>query len=257
RIMKRFFESQELQPYLISGESCELSARNFHYLKHVLRLQVGDLIALFDGSGQDFVARLTDVRKQSIQADLEKATPSPAKESPLETHLGIVISKGDRFDYALQKATELGVHRITPLTSEFGDVRFKAERLNKKEQHWQDVIISACEQSGRGYVPQLQPTIVIDQWLAERTETIKWVCHTRHTASQKAQGSNPIEDQSRQQLAILIGPEGGLSDSEVQSAEQQGFILQQFGHRILRTETAPIVVLSAAQLLFGDFTVSH
>ena len=215
-----------------------------HYIGRVLRLAVGDAVQLFDGSGQEFVGELVEVGKKSVQVELREQFAGQT-ESPLHIHLGQGLSRGERMDWAIQKATELGVAEITPLVSERCEVRLKDERADKRLAHWRQIAISACEQCGRSRVPTIHPPLGLGDWLAQTEADLKLVLHP--VAEPLASHARPAS------LAFLIGPEGGLSEAEVQLAQQAGYHPARLGPRVLRTETAPVVALSVAQQLWGDF----
>lgn len=214
-----------------------------HYIGRVLRLPAGAAVQLFDGSGMEFRGELGEVGKKQVSVELKEALPG-MPESPLRIHLGQGLSRGERMDWAIQKATELGVAEITPIVSERCEVRLKDERADKRLAHWRQIAISACEQCGRSVIPQINPPVTLADWLPVEA-ALKLVLHpvaeplTTHPAPQT--------------LAFLIGPEGGLSDAEVEQASRAGFLPARLGPRVLRTETAPVVALSVAQQLWGDF----
>ncbi|HEY8332004.1 MAG TPA: 16S rRNA (uracil(1498)-N(3))-methyltransferase [Pseudomonas sp.] len=215
-----------------------------HYIGRVLRLAAGDAVQLFDGSGQEFVGELVEVGKKTVQVELREQFAGLA-ESPLRIHLGQGLSRGERMDWAIQKATELGVAEITPLVSERCEVRLKDERADKRLAHWRQIAISACEQCGRSVLPTLHAPVVLADWLAQTEAELKLVLHPV---------AEPLASHPRpQSLAFLIGPEGGLSEAEVQQAQRAGYHAARLGPRVLRTETAPVVALSVAQQLWGDF----
>ncbi|MDY7116087.1 16S rRNA (uracil(1498)-N(3))-methyltransferase [Halomonas sp. SSL-5] len=214
------------------------------HVARVLRLGEGAALRLFDGAGHEASAVLVEASRKRVVARIE-AVEAGAAESPLAVHLGQAISKGDRMDYAIQKAVELGVAAITPLYTEHGDVRLKGEREAKKLAHWQAVAASACEQCGRAVVPPVHSPRLLADWLAARDEALRLVLHP-DTAGVLAQQSAPAG------VALLIGPEGGLAEAEVAAARAAGFAPLSLGPRILRTETAPVVALSLLQYRFGD-----
>ena len=224
-----------------------LEGQVVRHLIQVLRMQPGDEMEVFDGQ-QRYHARLLEGSKR--QARLQLLNPLPAQPaSPLWTHLGQAISKGDRMDWVIQKATELGVSEITPLYTRQGDVRLKGEREAKKLQHWQQIAISACEQCGRSDLPQIHAPLTVADWLKERQEQLRWVLHPASEAA-------PISIRGLiKTAALLIGPEGGLAEEEVEQASHQGFSAITLGPRILRTETAPVVALSLLQARWGDFSI--
>lgn len=237
--LSRFHVSQPLQPGPV-----ELPEASAHYISRVLRMKAGDALQLFDGSGLEYPAVLVEVDKKSVIAELEAGTAGQP-ESRLHTHLGQVLSRGERMDWVIQKATELGVSEITPLFSERCEVRLNEERMLKRLEHWQQVAISACEQCGRSRIPRIHPPVPLDRWQQQVEADLKLVLHPEAAAL----ASHPPPAS----LALLIGPEGGLSEAEVGAARETGFHPACFGPRVLRTETAPVVALSLAQYLWGDF----
>jgi len=222
----------------------ELPQDQAHYISRVLRMSEGDAVQLFDGSGQEFRASLLEVGKKRVVVQVIE-TFAGQVESPLQIHLGQGLSRGERMDWAIQKATELGVNEITPIFSDRCEVRLKDERADKRLQHWRQVAISACEQCGRSRVPVIHPPLLLADWLKQAEADLKLVLHpvAEPLVSHAKPGS----------LAFLIGPEGGLTDGEVETAKDAGFHSARLGPRVLRTETAPVVALAVAQQLWGDF----
>ena len=222
----------------------ELPQDQAHYISRVLRMSEGDAVQLFDGSGQEFRASLLEVGKKRVVVQVTE-TFAGQIESPLQIHLGQGLSRGERMDWAIQKATELGVNEITPIFSDRCEVRLKDERADKRLQHWRQVAISACEQCGRSRVPVIHPPLLLADWLKQVEADLKLVLHpvAEPLVSHAKPGS----------LAFLIGPEGGLTDGEVETAQGAGFHSARLGPRVLRTETAPVVALAVAQQLRGDF----
>ena len=222
----------------------ELPEAQAHYISRVLRMAEGDALQLFDGSGQEFRARLVEVGKKRVVVQIDESFAGQV-ESPLQIHLGQGLSRGERMDWAIQKATELGVSEITPIFSDRCEVRLKDERADKRLMHWRQVAISACEQCGRSRVPVVHPPQLLADWLKQTQAQLKLVLHP--VAEPLLSHSKPAT------LAFLIGPEGGLSDAEVDQAKGEGFHAARLGPRVLRTETAPVVALAVAQQLWGDF----
>lgn len=240
RTIRAFIESASEPDQILT-----LPPSVFQHLVKVLRLNEGDKIEVFNGKGSRFSAAFKNVSKK--QADIHLLnTLDATPESPLHTHMGLVMSKGDRFDYALQKATEMGVTSITPLTSERCDLRLNAERAEKKSRHWQGIVESACEQSYRDTLPILYPIKSLQDWVTAQDSDIQLIFHT-------AANEPTWPEHSPQSVSFLVGPEGGLSDAEVNIAHENDFISWQLGPRILRTETAPIAILSLLQMKWGDF----
>ncbi|KAA0949341.1 MULTISPECIES: 16S rRNA (uracil(1498)-N(3))-methyltransferase [unclassified Pseudomonas] len=222
----------------------ELPEAQAHYISRVLRMNESDPVQLFDGSGQEFLGTLLEVGKKRVVVQLTEAFAGQV-ESPLQIHLGQGLSRGERMDWAIQKATELGVNEITPIFSERCEVRLKDERADKRLQHWRQVASSACEQCGRSRVPVIHPPLLLADWLKQTEADLKLVLHP--VAEPLVSHAKPAS------LAFLIGPEGGLTDGEVDTAQNAGFHSARLGPRVLRTETAPVVALAVAQQLWGDF----
>ncbi|MFC3031980.1 16S rRNA (uracil(1498)-N(3))-methyltransferase [Pseudoalteromonas fenneropenaei] len=218
------------------------------HLGRVLRMREGDTVSLFNGEGGEYLATLTEVGKKHIYA-----TPFEFQardvESPLKIHLGQGISRGDKMDFTIQKSVELGITEITPLFTERCGVKLSGDRLEKKHQQWQKIAIAAAEQSGRNFVTIIHPPIELHTWLAEQSAELKLTLHPRAEHSIK---TLPTPSQG---VRFLVGPEGGFSDAEMLSTQQQGFIDVRLGPRVLRTETAALTVLSALQLQFGDLAL--
>ena len=222
----------------------DLPEAQAHYISRVLRMGEGDAVQLFDGSGLEFRGSLLEVGKKRVTVQLTESF-SGQTESPLRIHLGQGLSRGERMDWAIQKATELGVSEITPIFSDRCEVRLKDERADKRLAHWRQVAISACEQCGRSSLPVIHPPVTLAEWIKTTEADLKLVLHP------VAEPLTSHETPSR--LAFLIGPEGGLNDAEVDQAKAAGFHAARLGPRVLRTETAPVVALSVAQQLWGDF----
>lgn len=188
--------------------------------------------------------RLTQPGKKSVTVTLTGFVDED-RQSPLAIELAIGLSRGERWDTVLQKATELGVTRIIPLTTERTEVKLKAERLEKKWQHWRQITLSACEQCQRNRPPELMPLTLLQDYLPEAKGEYKYVLHHRGSQGLSAQ-SCPAS------VALLIGPEGGLSQEEIERAQGYGFSALTLGPRVLRTETAPLTAISILQYLWGD-----
>ncbi len=235
---------------LAESATVELDARNNHYLMHVLRVKPGQALLLFNGNGREFNAQVETLTRKSVRVLIAEEVNPTVVESPLHTTLGIAISKGDRMDWVIQKATELGVNVIQPLVTERVDVKLNAERREKKFAHWQATLIGACEQSGRCVLPLLQPLKTIEQWLPNDNSDCKLVLRATADSFNQVKSHFTATPQS---ASVIIGPEGGLSSEEIGAAVVQGYHPVGFGARILRTETAPIVALSLLQASWGDF----
>lgn len=209
-----------------------------------LRLKPGEAVRLFDGSGGEYTAVLVQVGRE-MRANVGEFR-AVACESPLRMTLAQCLSSGDRMDITLQKATELGVCAIQPLQSERSIVRLDEVRMARRQTHWQNVVISACEQCGRNSVPEVLPTQDLPQWLALAPSAgMRLVLAPDETIGLKDLA--PADE-----VTLLVGPEGGLSPPELQLALSAGFVGLRLGPRILRTETAPLAALAALQAMWGD-----
>lgn len=221
-----------------------LNRETSHYLSRVLRLPVDAKIAAFDGKGGEYAARITQIEKHQTTIALGRFNPDN-HESPLSVHLAIGISRGERMDFVIQKATELGVCSITPLFSDRCEVKLKADRQDKKLHHWRKVAVSACEQCGRNLLPVINAPSSLTEWVTCSDQALKLMLHL--------EGESPLEgSKPPQSVALLIGPEGGLTENEVKQALDSGFKALQLGPRVLRTETAPLAALSILQYRWGD-----
>lgn len=211
----------------------------------VLRLQIGDTLHLFNGEGGEYSASLVDVSKRETRVRLN-AFLATERESPVDITLALGISAGERMDYSLQKATELGVSAIAPLATERSVVRLSGERADKRLQHWQHVVIAACEQCGRNRVPAVAPVQPIFHYLAQTGSGKRLLMLSPDAAT-------PLKRVAPAAAAVLlIGAEGGLAPAEYQAAQASGFEPVKLGPRILRTETAPVAALAVLQALWGD-----
>ena len=240
----RLFTDQPLIP----GEQVVLKGSVAQHLGRVLRARSGDHIALFNGDGQEFAAQVLTVSKGEVSVEVGAAA-SPQTESPVYTTLGLCLSKGDRFDWAIQKATELGVGAIAPLQSERVDFSIPPDRMEKRIAHWQQIAISACEQCGRVKVPSITPPQSLAVWVERVLAEQKWVLHCADNTDASASTMTPGTPRD---AALLIGPEGGLTDREFAAASAEGFQLLQLGPRVLRTETAPAAALSVLGVFWGE-----
>ena len=225
---------------------CRLSEDGANHVGRVLRMQAGELLELFDGSNHIYSARITQVSKKSVEAEILDCKADD-RESNLNIHLGQVISRGERMEFTIQKSVELGVKVITPLWSERCGVKLEAERMEKKIQQWQKIAIAACEQCGRNVIPQIRPLMKLQDWCAEQDDMLKLNLHPRAQYSIRTLPQIPSAG-----VRLLIGSEGGLSPQEIQLTEQYGFTEILLGKRILRTETAALTAITALQVCFGD-----
>ena len=239
----RIFTDQPLS----SDTNLTLTGSAARHLFSALRMSPGQEITLFNGLGGEFSATLTTTAKSQVDVSVGECREID-RESPLKLHLVIAVSRGERMDWIVQKATELGVTEITPLFSERTEVKLNGERLEKKLRHWQQVSISACEQCQRNRVPTINNALTLDQWLSQSHEDPQQLKLVLHHRSDKTLAQH----QPPENICLLVGPEGGLSDSEIERAMDRGFAALTLGPRAMRTETAPLAAISIMQSLWGD-----
>lgn len=221
-----------------------LDDRACHYIRQVLRLKSGAPLTLFNGNGHDYDATLLTCHKEGCTATVSvrgDAEPAP----PLDIHLAIGVSRGERMDLVLQKSVELGISRITPLFTERSVVRLQQERLRRRETHWLGVAISACEQSGRRRLVTIDPATGIDELLSRPAEN-------GVILQPDATLALPALPNPAGRLSLLVGPEGGFTAAEAEQAVAQGYRPVRLGPRVLRTETAPLAAIAIAQAIWGD-----
>ena len=231
----RIFADLELR----TATRVDLPTAPSRHLAKVLRFQGGSPVILFNGDGSDFDATLSHCDRKRCSADVLAASSS-GSPTALQVHLGIGVSRGERMDFALQKAVELGAESLTPLFSERSVVQLGAQRLERRFSHWRGVVISACEQSGRHYLPELCPAGSLSDWLAAHRGGLMLY----HRATQSLAD---LPAPTRPALSLLIGPEGGLSERERALALANEFVAVRLGPRILRTETAVTAALAAVR----------
>lgn len=236
----RIHTEQALQ----AGARVELEQGQAHYIARVLRMRAGDALILFNGAGGQYPATLEAVGKNVVVVTTGAFEPVE-RESPLVLHLGIAVSRGDRMDWVVQKATELGVSSITPLLSERTEVRLKGEREEKKLRHWQQVATSACEQCGRNRLPAVNTLQPLPVWCEQLEVDIRLLLDPA------ADNSGPGVA-APASVALLVGPEGGFSADEIAAAQAAGFHCLKLGPRVLRTETAPLAAIALLQARWGD-----
>lgn len=230
---------------LLENTTVSLTEAGSHHVAQVLRMAPGDQVLLFNGTGGEYFGEIVAINKRSVDVQLTFFNEVD-RTSPLAVHLGQVIGKGDHMDYAIQKAVELGVSEITPLFSRRCEVRLAGERLEKKVQQWQHLVIGACEQTGLNVVPKVNTPVSLESWASSVQTERKWILHT------EGEPWNPFEGDAPQTLAFAVGPEGGFDETEIALVKDLGFECVTLGPRVWRTETAPVVMLSLLQYNWGD-----
>ncbi|MDF2941009.1 MAG: rsmE [Gammaproteobacteria bacterium] len=238
--LNRIYQNQALD----EGKSIQLNAEASNHLANVLRMREGEKLILFNGDGHEYYAIISAIHKKSVTA-LIQSMQKISRESPLSIHLAQALAKGDKMDLVIQKAVELGVNEITPIITERCNVKVDAERMDKKLEHWQKVAISACEQTGRNVLVSIHPPLNFVKFIEHTQAKLKLILHPEN--SQRLSELPTVKD-----LLLLVGPEGGFSETEVTLAQSKNCIALNLGPRILRTETAPLAAISILQARFGD-----
>lgn len=240
----RFFTDSPLA----LNKTIQLSENAAAHATRALRLNVGDHAIIFNGDGFDYECTLTSVKKNAVTATITGAKQIH-NESPLNITLLQGISSGDRMDFTIQKAVELGVKQIQPISTQRSVVKLSYDRAEKRTEHWQNVAISACEQSGRALVPKVLAPLTLEAWFAQNPYN-----NTTRILLNPV-GAKRISEIQKPDTTIelLIGAEGGLSKAEIDLASSQHFQSIVLGPRILRTETAALTAISVMQALWGDF----
>ena len=238
----RIYTDQPLRP----GREVLLPEQAGEHVARVLRLERGHPLILFNGDGCEYDASLAALAKRAVTAEVA-GMREVDREAPLQLTLAQGIARGEKMDWILQQATELGVARIVPIVTERTEVKLDAERAERRLAHWHSVIAGACEQSGRNRLPTIEPPQRLDRWLGVLDSDalrLALIPGGESTLRQLPQLDNGA--------ILVVGPEGGLSDNDVSMLAQSGFRGLRLGPRILRTETAGLAALAALQTLFGD-----
>jgi 16S rRNA (uracil1498-N3)-methyltransferase len=228
------------------GARVELDSAAGEKLTRVLRLRDGDRVALFNGDGSDYRGALAVIGKGRVAVTIEQCVPA-LPESPLRIVLLQALARGEKMDWILQKATELGVAGIQPVISERTEVKLGADRLERRMRHWRAIILGACEQSGRALVPTLAAPQSLEALAANSLPPLRLALHPGGDALRSLDGAAMESG-----ICIAVGPEGGFSDLDLRLLQRLGFSTFALGPRVLRTETAGAAALAALQALFGD-----
>lgn len=239
----RFFTAQALAV----GHCVLLEEEPARHIGRTLRMQPGETLVLFNGDGAEYAGEIVTADRKHVAVQC-LADAWPQRESALRIELAIGMSRGDRMDWVVQKATELGVTSISPLQTARSGLNLRGERLEKKLAHWRRVAASACEQCGRNRLPLLHPPALPGDWVAMASAPLRLVLD--HRSSNTVPWPGEISA-----VALLVGPEGGLDDDELAAALAQGFRPLALGPRVMRTETAPLAAISVLQARWGDFAL--
>ncbi|MEI9535250.1 16S rRNA (uracil(1498)-N(3))-methyltransferase [Moellerella wisconsensis] len=237
----RIYHPEPLQ----ANTTISLSDDAANHVGRVLRMVKGQALELFDGSNHIFSAEIIESSKKEVRVQIIDSTLDN-RESPLNLHLGQVISRGEKMEFTIQKSVELGVNIITPLLSARCGVKLDSERLAKKVQQWQKIAIAACEQCGRNQIPIIREIQTLEAWCAENDGAFKVNLHPRATESINTLPAS-VKD-----VRLLIGPEGGLSAEEIAMTAKYQFTDILLGPRVLRTETTALTAIAALQVRLGD-----
>jgi 16S rRNA (uracil1498-N3)-methyltransferase len=243
--MRRFYHSSSLK----LNTKTSLDDFAARHLAQVLRAKVGDRIILFNGDGFDYEAEIKHVDRRDVSVEILNQSANP-NESKIRIHLFQALSSNEKMDLVVQKAVELGVQAITPIIASRSQMRLKDEKRDKKLQHWQQIAISACEQSGRAVIPEVYPVSLLTESMNQIDDA---ALNIMLDPEAKTQLNQLASMDTPSHINVLIGPEGGFSEDEIQLCRSKKVITVNLGPRILRTETAPIATLALLQYLFGDF----
>ena len=240
----RFFSDGALPRAFATGNRTALAENIVRHL-HVLRISIGDTITLFDGTGGEFSASLVELGKRNAMVTLTSFDPIE-RESPLQITLVQALATSDKMDFIVQKAVELGVTSIQPISTERATLKLSGDRAEKRLAHWQAIVLAACEQCGRNRVPIVADVMTLEAWLMQPAEGVRAMLHPEATARllEACDGARPI--------SLLIGPEGGFAPQELALSAKYGVAPVRFGPRVLRTETAGLAAFAALNARFGD-----
>jgi 16S rRNA (uracil1498-N3)-methyltransferase len=244
--MRRFI----IPSQIVDDDAITITGDLFHHITHVLRLKKGARILLVDANGREFVGKISQVGGQKFTFTTEKTLVAPPVETGLNITLFQGLPKGDRLESILQKCTELGIAEIVPFVAARSVARVQAGSINKKLERWRRIVLEAARQSNRTTVPEISFAGNLTEVLQQAEQPVKlllWEEEKAGTLKKLLTGTPPPE-----RIAVLVGPEGGLTDEEVLSAVNCDFISVSLGRRIVRTETAGPTILSILQFYWGD-----
>jgi len=236
-------------PEQVEGSAITLSHEESHHLSRVLRLRPGDPAFVFDGHGVERECEITEIGSKSARLRIIRVLED-AVESPSHLTLAQAVARGEKFDLIVQKATELGVSRIVPLSTEHSEVKLSSEQAEKRLERWRRISLEALKQSGRRRLVELVPPLTLQEFLESPPAA------SRRILVFSERGGSPVASIVKEAVGAaftaLIGPEGGWSDGELSMMEERGCLFATLGPRVLRTETAAIAALALLQHLTGD-----
>ena len=236
---RRFFAPPSA--FNFTKQSVTLTADEARHLREVLRLKPGDTVSVFDGEGKEFAARVVQARREFAELALDEEINTARPESPLQITLAVALLKGEKFDLVVQKATELGVHKIVPLITRYADIKLRDQSdAAKRVARWQRIALEAAKQSGRAVVPEVSLPVTFASLL-----DVSCVLFSER-------GGHGLTQMETDQITAIIGSEGGWSDEEIEQARAAGAQIVTLGGRILRAETAAITAAALLQHRFGD-----
>lgn len=230
----------------VVGDVITLTTEAAHHLGRVRRAALHDVVIIFNGASGEYEGMISHLDKKKINVHIRKYIDRSV-ESPLELWLAQSMSRNEKMDYVIQKSVELGVKKIIPLLTERSKIKLDQEKREKRASHWQSIVIGACEQSGRNRIPDILPPKKLMDWLPSTTADACFILspHSEFTLSQ-------LKIKNPQRIILLVGPEGGFSEKEMEAAASNHFLPLNLGPRILRTETAAVAAITALQCVFGD-----
>lgn len=238
--ISRIHQAVELAP----GDEVNLDKAAINHVVNVLRLKIDDPLIIFNGKGGEYSAKITQIKRREVKVKTTQFK-NISRESNLKIHLAQGVSLGEKMDFILQKATELGVAEITPIITARCNIKLSEDRWNKKIIRWKKIIISACEQCGRNILPKLNQTITFADFVTQNKISTKIILNP------SAKNNLSDLDIKQNEVTILVGPEGGVTAEEINEARKHNFLDINLGPRILRTETAGVAITSILQAQFG------
>jgi len=232
---------------LQTGTEVVIPKTTAQHINQVLRLKRNEEIVLFNGEGGEYLATLINVKRDYVNAFVEQYL-NVNRESRLDIRMALGISRGERMDFAIQKSVELGVRELYPVKTDRSVIKLEGDRLEKRQRHWQSIANNACEQSGRNTLVKVNQVQTLEHWLRSSLAGLRI---TLSPLGNKMLGELSPNDTV---ISLLVGPEGGLSENEIQLSNKWAFESIRLGERIMRTETAGVAAIAAMQTLWGDFS---
>lgn len=247
---RRFFAPPE---EFRRNQTVRLGSEEAQHMRSTLRLRPGDEVFVFDGEGHEYLCRIESLKRDAAELSILKTVEPASPESPLDLTLALALLKGEKFDLVVQKATELGAKRITPVMTKLSDIRLRDERdAEKRAARWRRIGLEAAKQCGRALLPQIDEPLAFDSLLESVQPSVNVLCLMFSERGGQSLAQSFDETDAPESITALVASEGGWTDEEIQAAREHNWRIITLGGRILRAETAAITVTSLLQNLFGD-----